>query len=388
MIKVGFIIKFRDIDHLGGINYYKNLILAIHSLPERKIDPVIFTGQYSDRKTLDGFTNVQIIRSHIFNLYHPLSLIRYLIRKLLRRDIFLEHLLKKNGISLLSHYGPIGSKSNIPTIGWIPDFQHKYLPDLFSKKDLHNREHYFQLACRDCTSIIFSSNSANKDAEKYYPEYSHKFRVLPFVTWNINLQDLPDFGEIKDKYNIDKPYFLVPNQFWVHKNHQIILEALKILKNKRYTISIIATGSTHDYRNPKYFSHLQAKIQDYHISQSFKFLGVIPYNHLIQLMRNSVAIINPSYFEGWNTTVEEAKILRLNILLSDIPVHREQNPEKGRYFHPDDAQRLADLLCTSLAEYQSETRREEPDNTINNMEKQKREFARNYENIVLSTITQ
>ena len=388
MIKVGFVINFREKDWMGGMNYYKNLLNAICSLPDRKITPVIFTGYTSDKKILDEFTNIQIIQNPIFDLYHPLSLIRHLIRKLLQRDILLEYLLKKNGISLLSHYGPLGNKSNIPTIGWIQDFQHKYLPNFFSKTELRKRDRSFQIICRDCNNIIFSSNTAKNDAEKFFPEYKKKFRVLQFVTWDMDLQNLTDFNEIKERYNLDTPYFLVPNQFWVHKNHLIILEALKILKNRGYSLNVIATGNTHDYRNPQYYHDLQKKIQGYNISQNFKILGIIPYDHLIQLMRNSVAIINPSYFEGWSTTVEEAKILHLKILLSDIPVHREQNPDKGLFFPPDDPQRLADLLLTFLEEYQHEAKQEGSETNIENLEKQKREFAQNYEKIVLDTLTQ
>lgn len=387
VIRVGFVINFRDQGWIGGINYYKNLLNAISFLPDPKIEPVIFTGYTSDKKILDGFTNIQIIQDHIFDLYHPLQLIRYLIRKLLQRDILLEYLLKKNTISLLSHYGSLGNKSNIPTLGWIPDFQHKSLPGFFSKKELLNRDLFFQIICRDCTSIIFSSNTAKNDAEKCFPEYAEKYRVLPFVTWDMDLHNLPDFNKIKEKYNIDTPYFLVPNQFWVHKNHQIILEALRILKKKGYAINIIATGNTHDYRNPQYYPDLQKKIQDYQISQNFKIIGIIPYVHLIQLMRNSVAIINPSYFEGWSTTVEEAKILHLKIILSDIHVHREQNPENGQFFPPDDPQQLADLFLTSLTEYQHEVKQHVYEINIENLEKQKREFAQNYEKIVLDTLT-
>jgi glycosyltransferase involved in cell wall biosynthesis len=387
LIRVGFIINFRDHGWIGGINYYKNLLNAISSLPDRQIEPVIFTGYTSDKKILDEFTNIQIIQSHIFDLYPPLSHIRHLILKLLQRDILLEYLLIKNDISLLSHYHHLGNKSNIPTLGWIPDFQHKYLPDFFSKNELLGRDRSFLIICRDCTNIIFSSNTAKNDAENFFPEYETKFRVLPFVTWDMNLHNLPDFNEIKERYNLDMPYFLVPNQFWVHKNHQIILEALGILKNKGYSMNIIATGNTHDYRNPQYYHDLQKKIQDYHISQNFKILGIIPYNHLIQLMRNSVAIINPSYFEGWSTIVEEAKILHLKILLSDISVHREQNPDIGQFFPPDDPQRLADLLLTSLEDYQHDAKQEVSETIIENLEKQKREFAQNYEKIVLDTLT-
>ena len=55
----------------------------------------------------------------------------------------------------------------------------------------------------------------------------------------------------------------------------------------------------------------------------------------------SLGYINPSFFEGWSTTVEEAKYRGKPILLSDLKVHREQAPAKGVFFDPNDPEDLA-----------------------------------------------
>ena len=69
----------------------------------------------------------------------------------------------------------------------------------------------------------------------------------------------------------------------------------------------------------------------YHLEKNFIFLGVIPYKDVLGLMRAAVAVINPSVMEGWSTTVEEAKSLGLPLILSDIPVHREQATTVRRF---------------------------------------------------------
>jgi hypothetical protein len=61
-------------------------------------------------------------------------------------------------------------------------------------------------------------------------------------------------------------------------------------------------------------------------------------------MRQSLAVIQPSLFEGWSTVVEEVKSLGKTILLSDLPVHREQNPPSAEYFNPMDAVSLAEKM--------------------------------------------
>ncbi|TIP85862.1 MAG: glycosyltransferase family 4 protein [Mesorhizobium sp.] len=73
------------------------------------------------------------------------------------------------------------------------------------------------------------------------------------------------------------------------------------------------------------------------------FLGLIPYNDVVALIGAADYLLNPSHFEGWSTTVEEAKALGTPMLLSDIPLHREQAPE-SLFFAPDSAEALAQRL--------------------------------------------
>ena len=37
-------------------------------------------------------------------------------------------------------------------------------------------------------------------------------------------------------------------------------------------------------------------------------------------------------YEGWSTTIEEARAYNINMLISDIDVNREQNCKKAKYF--------------------------------------------------------
>ena len=71
---------------------------------------------------------------------------------------------------------------------------------------------------------------------------------------------------------------------------------------------------------------------------------MIPLDHVYALLRSSTALINPSRFEGWSTTVEEAKSFGVPMILSDLDVHREQTGGAARYFGINDPEMLADHL--------------------------------------------
>ena len=139
-------------------------------------------------------------------------------------------------------------------------------------------------------------------------------------------------------------YFYLPNQFWRHKNHRVVIDALTIMKKRGLNVVIAASGSSEDPREPDYFDGLMREIEDRGLETSFRYLGMIPTEHVYALLRASTALINPSRFEGWSTTVEEAKSFGVPMILSDLDVHREQTGGMARYFGLDDPEMLADQL--------------------------------------------
>jgi glycosyltransferase involved in cell wall biosynthesis len=146
-------------------------------------------------------------------------------------------------------------------------------------------------------------------------------------------------------YQLPERYFYLPNQFWKHKNHRTVIEALRILRQEGYHTVVAASGRTEDYRHPGHFAALQSLVQHFGLTDNFRFLGIVPRGHVFALMRACTALINPSLSEGWSTTVEESKSLGVPMLLSDLRVHREQAGDRADYFDPEVARQLASLMA-------------------------------------------
>jgi glycosyltransferase involved in cell wall biosynthesis len=119
-----------------------------------------------------------------------------------------------------------------------------------------------------------------------------------------------------------------------------------LLKQQGHNIHVAVTGDIHDYRNPFFKNKIFQLISSENVRENIIFLGLIDRMDQKQLLVNSISIVQPSRFEGWNTLVEEAKCLDKRILLSDIPVHLEQKPPKAVYFRDNDHGDLADKLLS------------------------------------------
>lgn len=358
---------------LGGVNYYKNLFQAISML-----DDDIFDFYASSDNPAVFFDYVKPYNLHEKDIIYKFNKIFSCIlsRKFDKHQYFIERV--RDDFDCFSHFNDF--VNSIPLIGWIPDFQHKYLPEMFSNDILKKRETLFLNIAKNSKLVILSSNNACSDFENFYPEFKSKARVLHFVSYinsevyNVDITQNP----IKEKYFLPYKYFYLPNQFWKHKNHITVIKAVKLLKDSGINVKVLCSGCTSDYRNKDHFAYLKDYISKNALEDNVKFLGIIGLEEVYYLMRNCVSIINPSLFEGWSTTVEEAKSLGKNIILSDLNVHREQNPPGGIYFEPLNVEQLAGIMKYNWINRKSAPDFELEENAKATMNLRMREFGQTY----------
>jgi glycosyltransferase involved in cell wall biosynthesis len=128
---------------------------------------------------------------------------------------------------------------------------------------------------------------------------------------------------------------------------------------------------------------LMRRVAELGIEEMFRPLGLVPYRDIMSLLRWSVAVINPSLFEGWSTTVEEAKSMGKTVILSDIPTHREQSPDRGKYFSPHSPAQLATLLTSERRRFDDLEDQASVNAAALQLPVRRRAFALHYEDIVL-----
>ena len=386
MIRVGFILEFADNGWLGGASYYRNLFSAVRDLPGRRIDPVLVTSGRSFAALKGQFPDVPIVRLPLLDAPSPVAKARRVMRVLSGRDVLMERALRSENIEILSHSGYFGQGSPLASIAWIPDFQELTFPEFFSPRELASRRRNAARCSRLASTVLLSSESALVDLKRIGVGDVDTV-VLPFVATVPSAQESLPREQLRTKYGLAAKFFHLPNQFWIHKNHIVALRALAVLREQGQALQVVATGNAVDPRQPDHFSSLMETARQLGVDDLFKPLGVVPYLNLMSLMRHAIAVINPSKFEGWSTTVEEAKSMGKAIVLSDIAVHREQAPDRAAYFPPDDAGLLADKLSDAWDRWDAAVDAQSVDRAAANVAARREAFARRYEEIVLATLT-
>ncbi len=268
----------------GGINYLENLLSALSEQAECNITPILFAGTDADTKVLDRlspYLGEPPILSAVWNNNKQMRIMRLLCGFGLQRDYFAESEFKKAKIDVVfQHAAWYGCLFDIPTLAWIADFQHRRLPNMFSKTNFYWRDIGYRVLSYCATRLMVSSQDAKKDCEFYYPKSIGKVVAVPFAVRMGNNVSLAELEDIRNLYQLPKKFYFLPNQFWRHKNHINVMEALKLIKESGSDLVIIASGNPVDGRNPEHPKQVFNLVEEYGLEDHFKFLGMIPFQHI------------------------------------------------------------------------------------------------------------
>jgi glycosyltransferase involved in cell wall biosynthesis len=259
----------------------------------------------------------------------------------------LERLLKATRAQAVFEVGQFyGARFGLPVISWIPDLQHRFMPEMFSRVNWWRRDLAFRMQIFSGRTLMVSSQTAHDDMERCYPRARGRGHVVRFAIDLDIAATLAGGGRARAAHGLPDRFLLLPNQFWRHKNHIVIVQALVRLKSDGAlpaTLPVVLSGSSLDVRSPGHFEDLMGTVRAAGVESHFRYLGLIPYEDVLSLAGCCDALINPSYFEGWSTTIEEAKALGAPLMLSDIPIHREQAPQAS-FFAPGSSDAAAQIL--------------------------------------------
>lgn len=342
----------RPAEYSGGLNYLRNLLYALSCLEGCQIEPYIFFGRSVSDDLVRPFERLAtVIRTPVLDRKTTAWFAHKILHRFFGSLLVVQLAIRPFGISIVSHAAAVyGRRRPFRIVSWIPDFQYLHLPELFPFDSEVSTRRELRIATQTDV-LVLSSFAALADFQRIAGEkLASSVVVLQFVsqpsaTGNESQPSTVD--SILQKYGIRGPYFFLPNQFWKHKNHAVVFAAVKALKTRGLEVVVVCTGNLRDYRvrDSRYVDGLVRFIEENNLGKNILILGQINYSDVLCLMRNSVSVINPSQFEGWSSTVEEARSMGQRIILSSITVHLEQNPQNASYFNPEDPLALADLLA-------------------------------------------
>jgi len=249
--------------------------------------------------------------------------------------------------AVLPSFGALPPHFPVPWLGYLYDVQHRRMPHLFSRRELQMREEHFVSVLRAARAVIVNAHDVAADIARYYPGHHARIFVLPFYAapQRVWLNHGP--GNAAGRHAVSRPYFIICNQFWRHKDHTTAFAAFATFAEANRNVDLICTGATSDWRDRHYVPSLLRSLQTRGLGARVHVLGMIAKADQIELLRGALALVQPTLFEGGpgGGAVFDAVAVGVTCLVSDIPVNREIAGEAGlRYFPAGDAAALAKLM--------------------------------------------
>lgn len=330
----------------GGYHYLLNLLGALGAASPGEVRTLLFVGADVPEEELARFTditNCECVRSPALNARRRAASSANAF--LTGRDGPACRLFERHGVDVVfepSMY--YGWRLRQPVLAWIPDLQHRELPHLTPTAAWWKRELGYRAQLLSGRIVMLSSADSLARFAKYYPRHREQARVIRFAVPPPTV-DEGQAEKVRHKYGLPEHFFFMPNQYWAHKNHRLVVEALGILRRRGVETVVFASGRQVDPRQPDHVDSVKAAVAAAGVGDLFLMPGMIPRDDLNALMYGCTALLNASLFEGWSTSVEEARSLGTAMLLSDLEVHREQAGADAIYFDRHSPLSLADAIA-------------------------------------------
>lgn len=204
------------------------------------------------------------------------------------------------------------------------------------------RDRLFDSIARYSSIVLVDSQVGKKQFIDSYGSPAERVEILPYIAPRhiTSYYDL-DHRQYFDSQKLPERFLFYPAQFWPHKNHQVLLEALLILKDRTPGIHLIFTG-------PKKFEYdtLYKFCVEKNLLPQVTFLEYIPNEVLGGFYLRAAALVMPTFYGPTNIPPLEAIALNCPVAVSNIYGMPDQLKDAALYFDNTNAQDVAACIET------------------------------------------
>lgn len=226
-------------------------------------------------------------------------------------------------------------------IGTVHDLMHRYeaiFPEVSAMGRYGIREHRFRNIATWCTVVMVDSEVGRQHVVESYGVPAAKVYPLPYVAPSY-LQDKHERADFDAHYRLPAKFLFYPAQFWPHKNHLRLLDAVHRVAERYPDIALVLSGGKHHA-----FDEVQRRVEDFGMHERIRFVGYVPDADLSGLYRRARALVMPTFFGPTNIPPLEAMAIGCPVLVSGIYGMPEQYGDAALYFNPNSVTEMVERI--------------------------------------------
>jgi glycosyltransferase involved in cell wall biosynthesis len=135
--------------------------------------------------------------------------------------------------------------------------------------------------------------------------------------------------EVRNRLKLPEKFLFYPAQFWAHKNHLRLIEALRDVASEVPDLNLVLTGRKRDE-----YEAVMSAVNKFGLSERVFHLGYVAQDDLQAIYRLATALVMPSLFESVSIPVYEAFQVGTPVAASGILAIPEQVGDAGVLFDP------------------------------------------------------
>lgn len=246
------------------------------------------------------------------------------LHRLLRRvrRFRLDALAADAGVDLIWNLSAGHPLTDTPFITVVWDLQHRlqpFFPEVSAEGQWSTRERAFSVQVRRAAAIIAGTEVGRREIADFYQVPAARIHVLPQPTPRFALEAAASRPSLLDRFRLPQRYVFYPAQFWPHKNHRNLLEALALLRGQGVELPLVLTGA--DKGNARFVRGLVQKLG---LERQVHMLGFVTVDELVALYRSALCLGFVSLFGPENLPPLEAFALGCPVVAAEVAGAREQ----------------------------------------------------------------
>jgi len=148
---------------------------------------------------------------------------------------------------------------------------------------------------------------------------------------------------LRVRHRLPPRYLFYPAQFWPHKNHLRLIDALgRLRKTHDLEIPLVLVGSDKGTIREMLAAELRARCEALGLADQVRILGYVSDEDVTGLYAGAVALVMPTFFGPTNIPFLEAWALGCPVLTSRIRGITEQVGDAGLLVDPTSVHSIAD----------------------------------------------
>jgi glycosyltransferase involved in cell wall biosynthesis len=232
--------------------------------------------------------------------------------------------------------------TDLPSIYQPHDLQHLHFPEFFGRWERERRERVYRTHCERAEMVVAMTSWGKRDLIDRYGLPDAKVCVVPWgsVLWEYPTPSARDLDEMRARMSLPDQFLLYPAQTWPHKNHETLLEALALIRDREdLAIPLVCPGKLNHH-----FGRIQDRLRELRLEATTRFPGFVSPLELRALYDQARALVFPSRFEGWGLPVCEAFSAGVPVACSSATSLPDLVGDAGLLFDPDDPGEIADRV--------------------------------------------